>query len=132
MWLSERAASSAADSEPAAELGRVSIGGADASVVTGGESRGLKSLSFGGYTWRPSVGQNVLVIKCGDEGEVLAGVVQNGSGPAGMKNGEVYINCGGTFVYIKQNGSIELNGRVDVNGSLYLNGVQVTPVPFIV
>ena len=52
-----------------AELGVTSIAGAEAAVVTGGESRRLPVYGPGGFCWVPEAGQRVLVIRGGPGGE---------------------------------------------------------------
>ena len=67
MWLSgERTKKRAV--EPAAEWGPVTVTGPSA-VYLGGERRQVPVCCPGGYAWRPAVGDQVLVIKAGAEGE---------------------------------------------------------------
>ena len=134
MWISEMAARSAREAESAVEAGRVSIGGASPAVYADGELRGLRVLAPGGYRWRPSVGDDVLVLKTPDGAAYVAGAEQGGTG-ANLENGEVCIvSGGGAELRLKNNGGIELRGpvrlvgRVDIEGSLYLNGVRMLPV----
>lgn len=128
MWLSKQLKSQ--ESSVDAELGKISIGGGSAGVVTRGEVRTLPVFSPGGYIWQPASGETVLVIKGGPGGEetCLAGAEQKNI-PSGMEPGEVYLYApGGTSVYLRQNGVLELRGSirllgdVAVSGSLDING----------
>jgi len=145
MWTSERSRRLAVE-EPAAELGTVTLGGDPAGVSLGGERRWLTVYSPGGYSWRPTSGEKVLVLKAGAEGEspCVLGTVQ---GNRELKPGEVRLAGGESGVYLGQNG-LELTGggsaarlakdglelksgesglslkgdRVDLTGELYING----------
>ena len=125
MWLSEKTAQNDAQKRLSAEIATVSIGGQEPSVDAGGEARGLKIFSPGGYCWYPRVGQEVLVLKCGEDGEFIAGALQDADGCT-LDSGEVYISAGGgSAVHIKKDGSISLIGRIYVSGELYVNGKAV-------
>ena len=64
--------------EAAADLGLVTLGGDPAGVYLGGERRWVAVCAPGGYQWRPRTGDQVLVVKAGDQREIpcLAGVCQ--------------------------------------------------------
>ena len=113
MWTSERTRRPAQE-EPAAELGAVTLGGDPAGVALGGERRWLNVYAPGGYSWRPSVGEKVLVLKAGGERELpcIVGTAQNGGG---LKPGEVSLRGGSSHVYLGQD-NLELSGRIKVNG----------------
>ena len=68
----------------------------------------------GGYSWRPTAGDKVLVLKAGAEGETpcLLGVPQE---ETGLKPGEVRLKGGESSVFLGQD-------RLELEGSLYLNG----------
>ena len=111
-----------------AELGVTSIAGAEAAVVTGGESRRLPVYGPGGFCWVPEAGQRVLVIRGGPGGEeqCVAGARQQV--PAGMAPGEVRLGGpGGTVIYLKENGTIELQGNIVIRGGLVVNGEPYKP-----
>lgn len=97
-----------------AELGAVTLGGDPAGVALGGERRWLNVYAPGGYSWRPSAGEKVLVLKAGGERELpcIVGTAQNGGG---LKPGEVSLRGGSSQVYLGQD-NLELSGRVKVNG----------------
>ena len=106
-----------------AELGVTSIAGAEAAVVTGGESRRLPVYGPGGFCWVPEAGQRVLVIRGGPGGEeqCVAGTVQEAV-PEGLELGEVCLFSGSGAVILSKNGSIVLRGTVKVEGDLLING----------
>ena len=105
--------------EPAAELGTVTLGGDPAGVSLGGERRWLNVYGPGGYSWRPTAGDKVLVLKAGAEGEVpcILGTAQAGDG---LKPGEVRLSGGES--------SIRLGQRLELGGELYLNGSSLYDV----
>lgn len=116
MWTSERKKGLALH-EAGAELGVVTLGGDPAGVVLGGERRWLPVYCPGGYHWRPSAGDKVLVLKTGEEGETpcILGTAQNGSG---LRAGEVQLGQG--------EGTISLaDGKVELNGDIWVNGTQL-------
>ncbi len=121
MWLSEKVGGRSGDD--AAFIGTVTIGGENVGVADAGEARNLKTIAPGGFSWRPRAGQDVLVLKCGGEGDYVAGVVQ--SGMDGLESGEVVISSGTAKIRIRPNGSIELAGLVNITGALLVNGAAV-------
>ncbi len=116
MWTSERNRNLPVR-EPAAELGTVTLGGDPAGVSLGGERRWLSVYSPGGYSWRPTAGDKVLVLKAGAEGEspCVLGTVQERDGDGPLKPGEVRLKGGNCSVYLGQE-------RLELTGNLYLNG----------
>lgn len=113
MWTAERNRNPRSG-EPAAELGRVTLGGDPAGVSLGGERRWIGVYGPGGYSWRPTAGDKVLVLKAGAEGEApcLLGVPQE---EAELKPGEVRLKGGESSVFLGQD-------RLELEGNLYLNG----------
>lgn len=114
MWTSERNRNPRSG-EPAAELGAVTLGGDPAGVSLGGERRWLNVYAPGGYSWRPTAGDKVLVLKAGAEGELpcVLGMAQDGDG---LKPGEVRLRGGGdSALFLGQD-------RLELGGNLYLNG----------
>ena len=123
MWISKRI-SSAVQNEPAA-VGEVTIGGASVGVVSGAERRGIPVFAPGGYFWKPTAGESVLIIKCG--GEVCAVSTEIASYPEDMQAGEVYIKSkNGAELRLKNDGTIEIIGTVSIEGGLQVNGNYVT------
>lgn len=145
MWTSERSKRLQVV-EPAAELGTVTLGGDPAGVSLGGERRWLTVYSPGGYSWRPTSGEKVMVLKAGAEGEspCILGTVQ---GSRELRPGEVRLTGGECDVFLSQDGLV-LQGkgsaarlredrlelasggstlslkedRTDLTGELYING----------
>lgn len=113
MWTAERNRN-VRSGEPAAELGCVTLGGDPAGVSLGGERRWIGVYGPGGYSWRPTAGDKVLVLKAGAEGETpcLLGVPQE---EAELKPGEVRITGGESSIFLGQE-------RLELDGELYLNG----------
>ena len=129
MWTSERNRNLPLR-EAAAEIGTVTLGGDPAGVSLGGERRWLTVYGPGGYSWRPTAGDKVLVLKAGAEGEspCVLGTVQ---GTEELRPGEVRLAGGENAVYLSQDG-LKLTGgesgltlkqkRADLTGELYING----------
>ena len=129
MWLSERAAGHASGGFRA-EAGTVTVGGKDTAVLLDGEYRGLGRISPGGVSWRPAVGDEVLVLETGDGERWILGAAD--SGFSSLQDGEVCLRSGSAWLKLDRNGSISaegdwhINGDVYITGRLYLNGVQIT------
>ena len=102
--------------EPSAELGVVTLGGDPAGVILGGERRSLPVYSPGGYTWRPSIGEQVLVLKTGAERECpcVIGAVQTED--KNLEPGEVRLTGGDSVLSLKE-GNLDLGGNVTINGT---------------
>lgn len=113
MWTSERNRNLPLR-EAAAEIGTVTLGGDPAGVSLGGERRWLTVYGPGGYSWRPTAGDKVLVLKAGGEGETpcILGTTQKGDS---LKPGEVRLSGGDSGLHLGQ-GRLNLSGRVYVNG----------------
>jgi hypothetical protein len=121
MWLSEKSGLAGAERGAEADMGRVTIGGRSAAVDTDGEHRAPVLLAPGGVCWLPSVGQEGVLLSCGDGTEVLIGCAQSGY-PEGMQPGEVYIRSGSCSIYLRGTGRIDINGQVNITGNLSVNG----------
>ena len=112
--------------EAAADLGLVPLGGDPAGVYLGGERRWVAVCAPGGYQWRPRTGDQVLVVKAGDQREIpcLAGVcqpeIQEKEEP--LEAGAVRITGGSGRMDLNAKGVVldgketSLKGRVTVNG----------------
>ena len=113
MWTSERNRNLPLQ-EAAAEIGTVTLGGDPAGVSLGGERRWLTVYSPGGYSWRPTAGDKVLVLKAGAEGEspCVLGTVQTEElepGEVMLKGGECSIRLGQEALALE--GALTINGR---------------------
>ena len=113
MWSWERSGRLPVE-EADAELGLVTLSGDPAGVLLGGERRWLPVYSPGGYCWRPAVGDRVLVLKAGQEGEIPC-VLAAEQGQRELAPGEVCLQGGGSRVHLGQD-RLELNGNITVNG----------------
>ena len=113
MWTSERRREFPVREAPA-ELGTVTLGGDPAGVVLGGERRWLPVYGPGGYSWRPTAGDKVLVLTAGAEGEApcILGKVQQGEE---LKAGEVKLSGGASSILLGQE-TLELEGDIRING----------------
>ena len=113
MWTSERNRNLPAR-EAAAELGTVTLGGDPAGVSLGGERRWLTVYGPGGYSWRPTAGDKVLVLKAGAEGEspCILGTTQ---GVEFLFPGEVRLAGCGSAIHLGEDG-VSLTGQVYING----------------
>ena len=129
MWTSEKNRNLPVR-EAAAEVGTVTLGGDPAGVSLGGERRWLNVYGPGGYSWRPTSGDKVMVLKAGAEGEspcVLGTAQKSGE----LKAGEVRLDGGACSVLLGQEG-LELagtdsglslkGGRAELTGELFVNG----------
>ena len=113
MWTSERRREQPSAEAPA-DLGTVTLGGDPAGVSLGGERRWLAVYGPGGYSWRPTVGDRVLVLKAGAEGETPC-VVGKTQELRELGPGEVRITGGSSAVYLGKD-------RLELSGELYING----------
>lgn len=122
MWLAEKAASGGGAAETA-EIGVVTIGGDRPSVMLGGEKRNVELLVFPGMSWKPAAGEQVLVLRAGEEYFVCG--TPGAEGGNGLAAGELRLKSRGASVTVKNSGGIELRGDVNVVGRLLVNGVDI-------
>lgn len=119
MWLSKQAARRQTGEK--ASVSPVTIGGAEAGVLSGAEVRQTQVFSPGGYFWRPQTGESVLVLKCGGETCIVGREAEQA--PEGMENGEVYIKSkNGAGILLKNDGTVRITGEVEINGGLKVYG----------
>lgn len=122
MWTSERNRNLPVREAPA-EIGTVTLGGDPAGVSVGGERRWLNVYGPGGYSWRPTSGDKVMVLKAGAEGEspCILGTTQNAED---LKPGEVRLTGVDCKLLLGQ-GQVEMTGS---KGSLCLgrDGLEVS------
>lgn len=110
--------------EPPAELGQVTLSGDQVGVALAGERRNVVLCLPGGYHWRPSRGETVLVVKSGPESAPCV-VGAPGGETAG---GEVWLSVSpAAEVRLGEDGTIRLTGPVEITGSLTVNGQEVGP-----
>ncbi len=122
MWVSQQKGRNQAGQAPL-ELGNVTIAGEMTGAFTDGERRNLALVSPGGYHWRPQVGQQVLVLKAGTDGEVPCAVGALEGEFVEMEPGEIYICAsGGASIRLGSDGRISLSGDVVIDGTLTVTG----------
>ena len=117
MWLSRQRQVSRRGA--AALTGPVTVPGDPAGAWLEGERRGVAVYAPGGYHWVAAAGQEVLVLKAGDEGEkpCALGAAQD-SGALGLRPGEVALTVGKAAVRLTLEGSVEVTGLLKVNGTV--------------
>ena len=122
MWLSKQLHPAGPTAD--ADLGTTTIAGSSVGVITRGEVRDLPVYGPGGYVWMPESGSTVLVIKGGPGGEEQCVAGQRLARPVqDMEPGEIYLfGPGGSSIYLRRNGDIELRGSISIQGSLAVNG----------
>ena len=76
----------------------------------------------GGYHWVPRVGEELLVLKAGEDGEKPC-AVGVASAVEELEPGEVLITAGGTSILLGR------DGQVAVKGVFTINGTMVGPPP---
>lgn len=137
MWLSKREGHG--KKEPAeAQTGPVTLAGGELGAWLEGERRGVAVFSPGGYHWAPRVGEEILVLKAGENGEqpCAVGVAESGS----LSPGEVLIQSGAATVRLSPDGGLQLStrkgavsmtpdGETAVTGIFTVNGTVVGPLP---
>lgn len=124
MWISKKLAQSNNQAQSDnTEIGNLSISTDDlVAAISSCEKRKISFYSPLGIEFLPSVGQNVLLISCGNQ-TVCAGVEMNK--PSNLKAGEIRLfSQGGANILLRNNGSIELNNSVviDKNGNIETRG----------
>lgn len=101
----------------AALTGMVTLPGDPAGAWLEGERRGVAVYAPGGYHWAPELGDEVLVLKSGENGEqpCALGVP---AAAQGLEPGEVLITAGKGSIHLKNDGSISVTGLFTVNGTV--------------
>lgn len=116
MFLSRRERQDRAGST--ALTGPVTLPGEAAGAWLEGERRSLTVYAPGGYHWVPALGDEVLVLKAGENGEKPCAVGVSAGGQ-GLLPGEVLITAGPASI------KLGLNGKVAITGGLTVNGLPV-------
>lgn len=119
MWLSKQAARGLRQSRTA-DVGVVSIAGSAPAVITDGELRDLAVFGPGGYAWRPSAGDRVLVLKAGATDAVAGTMLPQTT----LLPGEIRIATGAAAIRLLPDGTIALTGSVTVNGQPVTGGSE--------
>ena len=116
MWISSQTKATGTKTQNSAALGVVTAGGEENSVYLGSERRGLPVAAPGGYRWRPKVGEQVLVLKAGTDGE-SAWILAQQAHQDDLLPGEVELAGPGCALKLTGSGCIELQGCVNINGT---------------
>ena len=116
MWTSSQARQAGERPEGQAQVGVVTVSGRETGVYLNGERRWLPVFVPGGYRWRPGVGESVLVLKTGQDGEQPCVLGRELDSAAQLEPGEAELYAPGCSVRLNRQGGIELTGKVTVNG----------------
>lgn len=120
MWLAEQQKRTAA--QEMGTVGQVTLSGDAPAVELDSERRDLCVYAPGGYRWRPTLGQKVLVLKA-DGDPCVAGAASAG----GLEPGEVGLDSsGGAFLRLDNRGRVSLGRDAAVEGALYVGGTELT------
>lgn len=114
MWLAKQQKRESEDIFSA--VGEVTISGDTPAVELDSERRGLAVYAPGGYRWRPTQGQKVLVLKA-DGKPCVAGAPSEG----GLEPGEVQLDSAGGATL-----KLDNQGNINVAGSLVVDGTELT------
>lgn len=117
MWTSSHTKTTGTQTRSNAALGVVTVSGQENAVYLGTERRGLPVAAPGGYRWRPKVGQQVLVLKSGADGELAWVLAQPEQQPDDLLPGEVELVGPDCTLKLTGAGAVELRGCVSINGT---------------
>lgn len=112
MWLSKRRELPRGRT---ALVGEATVEGNPAGVLLETERRNLPVYGPGGYQWRPTLGQEVLVIK-GDAGELPCVAAARCDGMLAAGEVRIAAGTGAGGIYLKNDGTVALTGKITVNG----------------
>lgn len=110
MWISKRN-SLARTAETTADTGTVTVSGSTLAAYSGGEQRGLALYAPGGILWRPEIGDNVLLLRLGGDGQpCVAGALCRET--EDLAPGELRLQSKGASICLRNDGTIELSGTI--------------------
>lgn len=115
MWIAERSRRRP-EPETAAAVGQVTLPGDPAGVCLDGERRQVPVFAPGGYVWRPRRGEQVLVIKTGEQGEAPCVLGERCQDKWELEEGEVVLYSGKAALHLKKDGTVDITGTLTVNG----------------
>lgn len=115
MWIAEKSRRRQ-ESESVAAVGQVTLSGDPAGVWLDGERRDLPVFAPGGYVWRPSLGEQVLVLKTGQQGEAPCVLGARCQDKWKLEEGEVVLFSGKAALHLKKDGTVDITGKLTVNG----------------
>lgn len=115
MWIAER---SRRRPEPAtaAAVGQVTLPGDPVGVCLDGERRQVPVFAPGGYVWRPRRGEQVLVLKTGEQGEAPCVLGERCQDKWELEEGEILLHSGKAVLRLKKDGTVDITGTLTVNG----------------
>ena len=116
MWTSRQARAMGQAEQSCADLGVVTVSGQENGVYLGTERRWLPVMGPGGYQWRPRVGEQVLVLKTGTDGELGCIVARQDENDGQLLPGEVQISTQDCSIKLTAAGGVEITGAVSING----------------
>ncbi len=115
MWIS-RQNSLARAAGPAADTGTITVSGSALAAYSGGEHRGLALYAPGGILWRPEAGENVLLLRLGNDGQpCVAGALCREYGD--LEPGELRLQSKGASICLRNDGTIEVTGTIVETGA---------------
>ena len=116
MWLSKQTTHRAGQRITAPLCGTVTLSGPETAAYTDAERRGLAVCAPGGFFWRPSVRDEVLVIKEGGRGYVVAALPKE---KPELEPGEILLKAGLSGLSLKPDGQVVISGKkVTVGGTV--------------
>lgn len=117
MWTS-RQTKTGKTARGGARVGVVTAGGQESGVYLGTQRCWLPVMAPGGYRWRPKTGEQVLVLKTGEQGESACVLARQEEPGEELLPGEVELYAPDCGLKLTQTGCVELRGSVYVNGRL--------------
>lgn len=115
MWIAERSRHRQ-EPESMAAVGQVTLSGDPAAVWLAGERRNVPVFAPGGYVWRPCRGEQVLVLKTGEQGEAPCVLGERCQNKWELEEGEVLLHSGKAVLHLKADGTVDITGKLTVNG----------------
>lgn len=109
-----------------ADLGVVTAAGNENGVSLGTERRWLRVVAPGGYRWKPKAGEQVLVLKLGQDGESACILACPGQESNDLLPGEVELHADGCAMKLHNDGVVELWGDVRINGMQLEDMIRTT------
>ncbi len=100
------------------DVAAVSFEGAHFGATGQREYRGLNLFAPAGISYLPAEGARLLILHAGDN-PLCAGVAANS---AGLLPGELRLEAGGGYIYLRQNGDVVINSVV-----IRKNGTMIVP-----
>lgn len=116
MWTAKQTKTTGKSSS-AAHMGVVTAGGIRSDVYLGSQRCWLPVLAPGGYRWRPGAGEQVLVLKTGEQGESTCVLARQEEPGAELQPGEVELYAPSCALKLTRDGRVDVCGRVYVNGT---------------